>query len=281
MTEVGEAPAHLSHSQVESLLSCGMRYYLERVLKAPSVPAWWFIGGSVVHGVTEHMDKEILQHGELWSDDYVHDQCMQMIDGLMDIALLEEPDESKWRRGGRAKDKEGEVWWRIEAPKMVSAYRDWLYDIDQDLYIWELPNGEPAVEVEIVTTFGGVPVKMGIDRIMQSRKTGELIVVDLKAGSREPASPYQLSLYAEAVHRTFGIQVAWGAYYMTRKAYLTMPKFLAPTISELDNRFAKAALMRDNEIYLAVPGMFCGTCDVAPYCKAVGGNPDLLHGRVS
>ncbi len=279
MSPVGELSPWLSHSQVETLLDCGEKFRLQKVLQAPRVPAFWFIGGSAIHQVTEHMDKEVLQHGELWSDDYVYEQVRQTIDGLMNIELLKEPDMTKWRAGG--KGKEDESWWRVEAPKMVIKYRDWLYDIDQDLVIWTLPNGEPAVEVEIVTTFGDVPVKMAIDRVMQSRKSGELIVVDIKAGSREPASPYQLSLYAEAVRRTFGVQVVWGSYWMARKAYLSMPKFLTPTIGELDNRFAKAKLMRDNEIFLAVPGMFCGTCDVAPYCKAVGGNPDLLNGRVS
>lgn len=48
-----ELPAHISHSQVSTYLSCAKRYYLEKVVNVPQVPAWWFVGGSAVHEVFE------------------------------------------------------------------------------------------------------------------------------------------------------------------------------------------------------------------------------------
>lgn len=50
---------HLSNSQLNGLLSCQWRYYLERVLglRRADVPAWYFIGGNTVHAVTEKWER--------------------------------------------------------------------------------------------------------------------------------------------------------------------------------------------------------------------------------
>ena len=251
---------------------------VERILKAPQKPAWWFIGGSVVHGVTELMDKEFYETGELWSQLRIDFECKTMMDELTALAEVEEPDRSRWGCGG--KGKEDGNWWFAQAPKMVLAWQEWRTSAN-NLEIWFLPNGEPAIEVELMTTFGDQPVKMGIDRIMQSTTTGDLIVVDIKAGSREPAMGYQLPLYGEAVRRAFGVDVAYGAYWMARKGTLTLPKDLRQMMAQLDDRFSKARKMIDNEIFLAVPSSFCGSCSVREYCEAVGGSTGPLFGRVS
>lgn len=54
----GERPRHLSNSQLNGLLSCQYRYYLERILRVdvPEIPAWWFIGGSTVHQLAERYE---------------------------------------------------------------------------------------------------------------------------------------------------------------------------------------------------------------------------------
>jgi hypothetical protein len=44
---------HRSFSAFNSWLRCGKAYQLERILKAPSDPAWWFVGGSAFHSAAE------------------------------------------------------------------------------------------------------------------------------------------------------------------------------------------------------------------------------------
>jgi hypothetical protein len=51
-------PRHMSPSQVNSLLTCGEQYRLERVVRVPSRPMWAGVGGSVVHKLTEDLDRE-------------------------------------------------------------------------------------------------------------------------------------------------------------------------------------------------------------------------------
>ena len=62
MTDEYEPPAglpkHMSPSQVNSLLTCGEQYRLERVVRVPSRPMFAGIGGSVVHKITEDLDRE-------------------------------------------------------------------------------------------------------------------------------------------------------------------------------------------------------------------------------
>lgn len=70
MTDEYEPPAglpkHMSPSQVNSLLTCGEQYRLERVVRVPSRPMWAGVGGSVVHKMTEDLDRAYFEerHGE-------------------------------------------------------------------------------------------------------------------------------------------------------------------------------------------------------------------------
>lgn len=51
-------PVYLSPSQISSLLLCGEKFRLERVMHAPQRPMWASIGGSAVHKITENLDRE-------------------------------------------------------------------------------------------------------------------------------------------------------------------------------------------------------------------------------
>lgn len=58
---MGDAPAHLSHSQVGTYLQCPQRYKLSRLDNVTERPAWYFAGGSAVHTVTERFDKALFE----------------------------------------------------------------------------------------------------------------------------------------------------------------------------------------------------------------------------
>lgn len=51
-------PKHLSPSSINTLLTCGEQFRLERVVRVPQRPMWASIGGSTVHKVTEALDRE-------------------------------------------------------------------------------------------------------------------------------------------------------------------------------------------------------------------------------
>ena len=51
-----EAAKPVSYSAFTSWLKCGKAYQLERIFGVPGLPAWYFVGGSTVHKVTEDFD---------------------------------------------------------------------------------------------------------------------------------------------------------------------------------------------------------------------------------
>lgn len=53
-----ELPDYASYSSLTTWLDCGWKYVLTRAMKVPEQPAWYFIGGSALHEVTEHLDRE-------------------------------------------------------------------------------------------------------------------------------------------------------------------------------------------------------------------------------
>ena len=51
-------PEHMSPSQINELLTCGEKFRLSRLVRVPSRPMWAGIGGTVVHKLTEELDRE-------------------------------------------------------------------------------------------------------------------------------------------------------------------------------------------------------------------------------
>lgn len=270
---------HLSYSSVTGLIQCGHRHYLERIVRVPQTPAWYFIGGHVVHSVTEEWDHALLEDGIAPDEQFIADRCTKLFDYEVAQEKLVEPDTTLWRTGGIKRGKnpqiEDEAWWRAQAPVMVAKYAAWRL-ASADLQIWSLPDGEPAIECMYEVEIGGESFRGAIDRIMQSTVTGELLVVDLKAGKREPSTGQQLAFYRDAAKLTWGADIRYGAFYLARSGVLGQPFDLSNLTPAMNaNMVAKARLMISHEIFLPNIGMLCGSCSVNPYCAAYGGTTPL------
>jgi hypothetical protein len=266
------APAHLSFSQVGTILQCSHRFYLERILRAPQNPAWYFAGGSTVHAVTEEMDAN-----------YPDNDCSQEdIDSFINhhwAANLAEcdakqPDRSKWGAGGRANAKETQAWWEKNIPIMVKAWQDWRASTNLELA--EFGDGT-TVEMDFTTTSYGFPFKGAIDRIMRDPATGALILIDIKCGSRESKNAFQLAFYRDAVQELLGERVRYGAYWMARKGTLGEIHDLDRISPEMTMSMAQnCRTIVDMELWTPNVSMLCGSCGVQQYCQAVGGSESLL-----
>lgn len=49
----GNATHTRSHSQLGQYAKCSEAFRLQRIVRAPSRPAWWFPGGTAVHATIE------------------------------------------------------------------------------------------------------------------------------------------------------------------------------------------------------------------------------------
>lgn len=178
----------------------------------------------------------------------------------------------RWASGGRpTKDNpqgEDDRWWRANGPRMVSDWAKWRQSSGWD--VWVLPDGSPAIEVEIQPVFGGVTHRMIIDRVMLSPRR-KIVVVDLKSGRQMPIGDLQLGFYRAGLLQVFGVR-AMGAYWDARKAALSEIKNLEHYTPELLDAYAARFLAaRRAQVFLPNVNPFCKGCGMAPYCAAVGG----------
>lgn len=252
--------SHLSYSQVDTLLSCGEKYRLTRVVGIPEDPAWWLIGGTAVHGATEAWDKQ--------------PDCGTATDlftEAFNYGLSQVEDPSLLRASGRAtKDYpngEDETWWRDNGPKFVQAWIDWRA-ANPNLQILDL-NGTPAIEVSVgALTADQVELKGFIDRIFVDASTGDLLIVDLKTGRNTPPSSLQMDYYRYALQSTVGLQAHYGAYWMARQGTLSAIHPLWRSDEQIADMLRKARILIDNELYIPHLSILCGSCGVKQHCHA-------------
>ena len=121
------------------------------------------------------------------------------------------------RVGGRATkanpNKEDVNFWQSTGPLWVENYIAWR-KANPNWKIWKTPDGTPAVELGLTPIVAGVPIKMFIDRVFEVN--GQLVIVDLKTSQQVPTSTLQLGFYKLGLEQTFGVEVNWGNYYMSR-----------------------------------------------------------------
>jgi hypothetical protein len=121
------------------------------------------------------------------------------------------------RIGGRSTkanpNKEDISFWQSSGPMWVEQYIAWR-KANTNWKIWTTPDGRPAIELELIPVVAGVPIKMVIDRVFEVN--GQLVIVDLKTSQNTPTSTLQLGFYKLGLEQTFGMEIKWGNYYMSR-----------------------------------------------------------------
>jgi putative RecB family exonuclease len=263
------APLHLSHSQIDTIFSCGEKYRLQKVCNAPQKPAWYFVAGSAFHQATEAYDRGYYAADRdleknivyLWEEEFAKER---------DLARVEEPDESLWGMGGRAPNKEGAAFFEKNGPTWVANYRKWRHE-HPELQVLELNDGSQAIETSYTVSIAGRLVKGALDRVFVDTNTGTPLLVDLKAG-KKPQSNIQLGEYAVALNLLLDLTVDYGAYYLAREGRLTEPVPLNTfTLKNYEDMVTGAELLRSNKIFVARPSSFCSSCSVNRFCATYGG----------
>jgi hypothetical protein len=185
-------------------------------------------------------------------------------------------DRAEWRASGRASkdwpDKENYDWWLQNGPVGVRAWRRFL---NGPLYqVAITPDGEPAIELSLEFELGGTKVVGYIDRVLEHTVSKELLVVDLKTGTRDPLTSDQLGLYRVGLEARFGgaFTPPWGTYFMTRKGATTLPADLRKfSDGRLEYEYSAVWTAIDAAIFVPKVGPLCSSCGVREFCRAVDG----------
>lgn len=261
---------HLSHSTATDYRECGEKVRLRKIEKIQGGPSWSLIGGSLVHSFTEAQD---------WYDfGRAPAGPLEWTKETFDAAIAAEEEKSgtsrdEWRASGRASEKwpnkENYDWWLLNGPVMV---KNWKRFLDGPHYQIALLDDQPAIEVEFETLVGGVKTVGYIDRVLEHIATKELVVVDLKSGTRDPMSADQLGLYSIGLKRSRGVETTWGTYFMNRKGTTTLHYDLRKYHDgRMDYEYAATWRGIQAGVFLPKVGPLCGSCGVREYCRAVDG----------
>lgn len=173
------------------------------------------------------------------------------------------------RVGGRATkanpNKEDVTFWQTQGPRWVDAYIAWR-KTNPDWKIWTAPDGNPGIELALTPVVNDVAVKMIIDRVFEVN--GELVIVDLKTSQNTPTSSLQLGFYKLGIEQTFGIEVKWGTYYMSRGSNVSemvdLSEYTYDKMEYLITQFDKA---RKSAIFLPNTNSCQYMCGLTEYCQ--------------
>lgn len=172
------------------------------------------------------------------------------------------------------------AWWSENGPGLVQNFIDW-YESQPDINVWTAPDGRPAIELDLLVEFGGVPVRMAIDLVVLAGTA--LIVVDLKSGSYLPSVPTQLGMYACGLELMGWPRPRYGAYFSHRgkgkrgseeKTYFQRPVELSGYQYSIEFYARQLEMLErgvQSGIFIANPGDHCDRCGVSRACLAVGG----------
>lgn len=265
---------HLSYSTLADWKECGEKVRLRKVENLRGAPSWSLIGGSLVHTITENLDRQDFGIPVDGPTEFNEDVFLAFIEAEEDKS---QSDRADWRAAGRVSkewpNKENYDWWLHNGPAMVNNWRRFLSGPTYQIAM--TPDGAPAIELSIEFELGGVKVVGYIDRVLEHFPTGELIVVDLKSGSRDPLTSDQLGLYRVGLSARYGeaFTPVWGTYFMTRKGATTLPVDLRKySDGRLEYEYDAAWRGIQAGIFIPKVGPLCSSCGVREFCRAVDGS---------
>lgn len=282
----GYEPAHLSYSTIDGYKTCGLRFELQKVIGVEQRPGLAALGGNAVHTATEWYD----EGGNVLFDREGHFDAAYAFREAWDQEVRNRREQSPsyevadYVKTGRASaaygGKRNLDWWMDNGPGMVQAWIDWRES--SGWHLWELPDGSPAVEVELLIELpGGKPIKMFIDRVMVT-PAGQIVVLDIKTG-RIPETAEQLGLYAYGLAQEYGPEnrPTWGYFWHPDKGHGSPQSIEMYTGEYLAEQADMAVRGINSGCFLAKPANNCGSwCGVSRYCPAVGGTkPDFSFGN--
>lgn len=180
-------------------------------------------------------------------------------------------DTSYYMTSGKTKERpqgEDSDWWLDAGPKMVNRWHD--FRLERGWPIWVMPDGSPAIELDILVEVDGYPLKAIIDRVFNVE--GAPVIVDLKTGKREPEDLLQLGFYRVALLAKYGLKVGFGAYWMARTGKLTTIHDISKYTPELLVHYIKQYEAGTKAgVFLPHISALCRACSQRTFCHAFGG----------
>lgn len=251
-------PDHLSYSALKTWERCPKQFQLGRIVKAQSLPAWYFAAGTAVHLAFDDYDAT---QGEMqdWKSYFYP---------LVSDAMKIEPDTSKWMAGGSEADPETGPSWDVLGPQILEKYKSFPFEAEH-------------IELDVSAVLpNGVKVQGYTDRIGTLGVTDELkfkAIVDIKSGRNMPKDKGdQLRVYSMLYMLNTGELIEKGAYYNAREGKIGKVydlKMQPDEWRQLLDRFARAwDDLNTTQVFEAKREFSCKFCEHKLNCWAYSGN---------
>lgn len=271
---MSDKPIRFSFSQLQSYIDCGEKYRLRYVEgHKEDSPAWWSVAGNALHAASEEFDRwgrggddEVESAAELWA---------WAFEGAIVGQTLRYPDipKEQWKTNSKG---QGEIYWAKAGIEHLQNYIDWRKETRWEVLF--LPGKGAAIEWAVEGHIAGLPFIGYIDRVFIT-PDGEVVIVDLKSGSRVPSTHLQHGVYNELLEQTMGVRASYGAFFKTAKGELTALVPLDPYHEVVEMYATNLVAARDEDLFTPVPGWLCGTCGVRDKCRIAPILPPPTTGR--
>ncbi|MBY0277927.1 PD-(D/E)XK nuclease family protein [Candidatus Binatia bacterium] len=256
-------PTSVSWSRVDTYLTCGEKYRLRYVEKAPQQPSGALIGGNAIHEACA----EALSSG-LWPDGEVDEPHKRFL-ALFEAGVEEAggPSAVQWfgKKDSQGRPTEDFWWWKSAAKGMLSRARDVALD-DREAGLELLRDG---IELELrVQTPRGSRFLSYLDLAHQDRD-GRVVVSDYKTGKVGNSPLMQLPFYAWALREARGDECHSARFLYLRGNRQTTVKALevAPFVPLVERMVGDFEAGLAAGLFPHKPGMLCAYCDVAEFCQ--------------
>jgi PD-(D/E)XK nuclease superfamily len=276
-------PEHMSPSQLSTLDTCAAQARISRYDGNPGIPLWAGVGGTAFHKAVEELELGImvgtthLVEIQSWTD-WIDRLWSKAFHAAITAELAESGvPMADWHASNRG--KENYSWWLVEGGEMLKRYVDYRVMADDGRKVLVLPDGRPAIELELnLTVFTGpvdLPVKVILDIVWQL-PDGSLEIWDhkTKGWSMDDPDTIQLGTQGHAlldvlIHQGLDAPTGLTArYFDARKGVPTEafdPLGRHPA-EELEMRYADADDKRRNRPAIPVRSNLCKACPVAYLC---------------
>lgn len=207
---------HASFSSITKLADCGMKYALDKI--RGERPGWALVGGKAFHKAIEGIERLVIEQPKAWSQMMSNptpgsiEAVKKMLDDgwlrALTEAIAEQNAEtphisqSDWYVAG--KGLENYDWWRVRGLEMLQRYvAYWEPKRNQGWQIFQMPDGRPALELELTLQVGLHAFVAKIDQVWRRPLGGDygdqLFISDPKSGATCPPTTLQLGGYAHAL----------------------------------------------------------------------------------
>jgi hypothetical protein len=205
-----------------------------------------------------------------YSDDQLEYIWSEAFNETIAEAYEEWPKDSEWRQAGRPSaawpDGQRYRYWNQRGIAAVKAWQQWRMETNERL---------PVVGIELPFEFdlpSGIKVKGIIDRVHALSGVANPVVapLDIKTGTKRPASPMQLAIYRHGLISKLGAdQVSDVGFWWMGKDGREFEVSIGHLGLEQIDQYAQAYVRGvENEVFIPNVGDACFMCPFTSRCFA-------------